>query len=217
MLFLHVISRIREVCENKAPSLLVHTLRSYRWIPSVDGGFYTPGDMTHDSLPDDLPYDNQNGWLDAVEFGKAAQKRLDEERLRIAATNQARLAETVAIFEREEKARDLGLPIGIVNKLDELNPEQRDQAIEEFFSLIEGIRTRPSFPVRSVRNAEARAKVISEAAQDARSKERQARVRTVRVSCNETQQAAREYLRRLYTNQQGLLFCQVCQKVMPFV
>ena len=68
----------QETPEHEAPSVLVHTLRHFAWVPSAEGGFHKPEDMTREALPEDFPYDNRNGWLDAVEFGKAYRLRLEQ-------------------------------------------------------------------------------------------------------------------------------------------
>jgi hypothetical protein len=51
-------------------SQLIHTLSEYDWIPDVNGCFYNPRDIARDMLRDDFIYDNQNGWLDEIDFGK---------------------------------------------------------------------------------------------------------------------------------------------------
>ena len=35
----------QETSKNEAPSVLVHTLRRFPWVPSVEGGFHRPEDM----------------------------------------------------------------------------------------------------------------------------------------------------------------------------
>ena len=167
-------------------------------------------------MPDDFPYDNRNHWLDAVNFGKARNLRLEEEKRQETMAAHARLERVMAAIEREQKAGELGVPIEVVDKLDELAPELREQAIKGIMDLLEGLQNRPKFPERAVKNPETRAEMMAEAALEAPSKEHEVRNRSVRISRQETKKVAREYLRRLYTNQDGKLFCQICQQVMPF-
>jgi HNH endonuclease len=62
-------------------SQLVHTLKQITWILDKEGNFHKPEDITREMLPDDFPFDNRNGWLDAIGIGKQAQKtKIDEQK-----------------------------------------------------------------------------------------------------------------------------------------
>lgn len=73
-----------------ADSILVHALRTNAWIPGQDGEFYKPQDISSDQLLDSFKIKNQNGWLDAIDFGKNIEKQKEEYK------------------EKEEFVKDLG-------------------------------------------------------------------------------------------------------------
>ncbi len=80
-----------------ADSILVHELKSYAWIPGIDGEFYKPQDISSNQLLDMFKIKNKNGWLDAIDFGKNIEKQKEEYK------------------EREEFIKDFGF-----DSLDEL-------------------------------------------------------------------------------------------------
>jgi hypothetical protein len=63
---------------NKAKSQLVHILSDIDWISGKDGEFYNPKDIDKESLPSDFIYNNENGWLDHIEFGLNFQFTSDD-------------------------------------------------------------------------------------------------------------------------------------------
>ena len=108
---------------HEAPSLLVQNLRRFPWVLCVEGGFHRPEEMTSDSLPDDFPFDNRNGWLDAVEFGKANRQRIEEEKRQSDIWPPMRKP-------RQFKAEELGVSLEVVDLLHDFTPDQREQANE---------------------------------------------------------------------------------------
>ena len=206
----------QEAPTHEAPSLLVQNLRRFPWVLCVEGGFHRPEEMTRDSLPDDFPFDNRNGWLDAVEFGKANRQRIEEEKRQRELVTNAEIWRQVGAWNRQLKAEELGVPLEVVDLLDDLTPDQREQAKRGMVEFLKRLKNPPQFPERSAKNPNARAESVAEEAQHAPPKEREVRGRSVRITRQETQKLARDYLRTLYTNKEGMLFCQVCQQVMPF-
>ena len=65
---------------NITKSQLVHILSDIDWIPGKDGEFYNPKDIDKESLPSDFIYNNENGWLDRIEFGLNVQFTTDDRR-----------------------------------------------------------------------------------------------------------------------------------------
>jgi len=63
---------------NKEKSQLVCVLSDIDWIPGKDGEFYNPKDIDEESLPLDFIYNNENGWLDHIEFGLNIQFTNDD-------------------------------------------------------------------------------------------------------------------------------------------
>ncbi len=58
---------------------LIRDLSYYAWIPDKNGKFRAPQEMTRELLPDDLIYDNKNGWLSAIGFEVNAKKVFENE------------------------------------------------------------------------------------------------------------------------------------------
>ncbi len=59
-------------------SQLVQHLKFCPWIPDQTGTFHRPQDMTLDMLPKYFPYDDRNGLLTAIGFGKKAKETSEE-------------------------------------------------------------------------------------------------------------------------------------------
>jgi hypothetical protein len=70
-----------------ADSYLITVLKSSKWIPSKNGKFFKPSDISKSEIHESLIYNNNNGWLDAIEFGQEIQKQQEEY---IAQENQAK-------------------------------------------------------------------------------------------------------------------------------
>jgi antitoxin component of MazEF toxin-antitoxin module len=94
------------------PSQLVHSLKSESWIPDKAGNFYRPSEITQDLLPDDFPYDNRNGWLTAIEFGKKAEKESQTQR------------------ENRKKAQELGVSSEVVEELSAYTENEQKEFLE---------------------------------------------------------------------------------------
>ena len=62
----------------KAESLLVQHLKSCAWIPSLDGVFRKPQDMTREMLLTAFPFDARNGLLTAIGFEEKANEATEE-------------------------------------------------------------------------------------------------------------------------------------------
>lgn len=59
-------------------SQLVHSLKKYEWIPSKEGNFYFPSDISEDMLAEAFDYDNRNGWLTAIGFAGNIEKEKED-------------------------------------------------------------------------------------------------------------------------------------------
>ena len=62
----------------KADSVLVHELRKQKWVPARDGKFYRPRDVAQDNLIDGFPYNDTNGWLNAIHFGASIVRKTED-------------------------------------------------------------------------------------------------------------------------------------------
>jgi hypothetical protein len=199
----------RTVDENTAPSTLVWSLQRTAWVPGRDNAFRKPEQMTRDDLPDDFPFKDRSGWLDAVEFGKLA--RLSQEESKRSESQRA-----IEVENRRKAAEDLGVPPELVAFLDRLRPKDRPRVVTEMMNLWREDQKPPKFPERTVQDPEGRAKQIAEEARSAPRRIRDVRERTVIVAGREEHREAKNYLRALYTCSDSQMLCQICQQVMPF-
>lgn len=185
----------------KAFSQLVFTLRKYEWVPQTceDGSvdLVLPGDAVRERLPDTFPYDNQNGWLTAIGFGDTQRKNTEE-------------------FQREETILK---NMGASRTTLEIAKELESLSIEEQQAILDDIKQRRN-PVemedRSPANPALRSQRVQEAALEAQEKESEKRMRSISVSNAVIRPTSRQYLKDHYTQSDGTMWCQACQKELPF-
>jgi len=152
-----------------------------------------------------------NSWLPGPDgvFRKPSELRLDD------------LPEA---FERNEKLADLlGMKRDIVAILAEKagipveNIELARRYPEEFQRWADNIAaqtSKPKFPTRPVANPERRKKQLTEQFNETQEKKYEPRTRSVRIT--EATEYTRVWLKELYTNDEGLMSCQICKREMPF-
>ena len=99
-------------------SSIILELTGTEWIPSKTGHLHKPCDLTKDHLHQDFKYDNRNGWLDEIGFGEKAKKASEEYK------------------KREEQASSIGIPLEVVDGLNKLPREEREEALKNFKDLI---------------------------------------------------------------------------------
>jgi hypothetical protein len=184
--------RVRE-----ALSSLVLKLRDTAWIPDRSGVFRRPRDMSRADLAPEFPFKDSSGWLSAIDFGEAERQRSERYR------------------RRQEMARELGLPLEFLDRLDELDQASRESVVERFTDLLDR-ELEPEFPERRSSNPTRRAAKLRERLTSSPPKTREVKPRTVRTSEPANRQDARAYLRDLYTNADGVMICQACHQAMPF-
>ena len=176
--------------QRRESSFLVNQLKSCRWIPDKDGRFWLPSDVTKESLHEDFPYNNHNGWLDAIGFGENAKKQS---------------ADHIALTRN---AREMGFDnVDDVKKWAEI--AKMGISPDEFLSKL---MSSPEFPTSPVSNLERRQARITEQHHDAPEKKYELKQRSVRT----TEIDRRTYLENQYTNDNDQMICQICQEEMPF-
>ena len=187
----------RQFDPRTAPSSLVIALRDTPWLPDKAGEFRRPRDMTRAQLPAGFPYPARTEWLTAVGFGEAEQQRSDSYRRRV------------------EMAKELGLPVELIDRLDGLDQASRSSAIEQFSELLDHER-QPDFPERRSPNPQRRAEKLRDRLATSPAQTREVRNRTIRTSEPASRADARTYLRDLYINADKVMVCQACHCPMPF-
>lgn len=179
------------------PSTLVYELRSRAWVPDAEGNFYMPSEITLADVHPTFRRDDPNGWLPVVGLGERVQQRQE------------------AYQARKQAAESIGIPLELADRLAALPADDRTAFLHEFMELVDR-RARSPFPERESADPVRRGgRVAAEAAQ-APAVEFERRNRSVRVSDREARADAREYLRDLYTNDDGIMVCQICEREMPF-
>lgn len=184
-----------------APSLLVHYLKSHEWIPDKKGNFYKPSDISKEMLSADFDYDDRNGWLTKIGFGENFLKQQENYK------------------QKQEWAKQLGLPFDFIEKLAGIPAEKREQLFSKINADIQDVLTPPadaSFPSSRTPDPEHRKEKARDHAIKADDKVYEERIRTVRTSANANNPAAKEYLRNIYQTEDGDIICQLCHEKMPF-
>ncbi len=185
-----------------APSSLVLLLHQNAWIPQTwipqkDGQFVLPEQASQAFLPAGFLFDETYEWLKALQFG-------ENERLRSQEHNQ-----------KQKAAKESGF-----DSLESLERARRFAALpleeqEKFFAERDR-REAVNLPEDEPSNPGRRAHRVGAQAADAPGREAEKRVRSVSVSREAVKQEAEQYLRQRYTNADEEMFCQVCQKPVPF-
>jgi len=177
-------------------SSLIQKLKSHAWILTKSGEFRKPQAVTRDELPDDFFFDNRNGLLTSIEFGKDSVNSFKQRDMFAKENGFESLdgMEDLAALGKELKAQ--GKTTAEIRDI--LNPKK------------------PNFEDDYSSNPERRAEKVQEAAADAPEKRTEMRERSVGVDNTETKKAAKSYLRDRYTDDDKVLYCQICQQEMPF-
>ncbi len=147
-------------------------------------------------LHEELLFDDQNGWLTAIGFGKNKneQQASDVENLELAKKFRFKNPQTVELLQA---AMD--------------NPDQ-SRNLEQFLWQQAGMNN--IFPKRAVSNPDRREKKVKEKIKTAEKRTFESRKRSVRISQGSVEQ--RTWLKNNYTNENEEMICQICKSEMPF-
>jgi hypothetical protein len=201
---------------NKRDSSLVFILRSAVWVPQIESGvttFVIPAKALQDLLPESFKYNDSNGWLKAIEFGK-------EEKLRAIEQRQREEQESIEYKTKIETAKSSGFdsPEEMVTaaSIVQMLKIQGRSLVDFEISLrkVSSIELPNQF-VNKDKWVERRNKVLENSA-DVPDKENVQRERGIQVGISKVKAEAKAYLRPKYNNDNHELICQSCQKVMPF-
>jgi hypothetical protein len=177
------------------PSSLVCTLRDQVWIPDINDNFHNPTNIDVEALHPDFIYDDRNGWLTAIGFGKTA------------------MAIKQSLLVQQEHAHALGIEnlevIEIMRKIDK-NPT----LFEQIRAFIESSKSQPEFPNLDVHNPERRMERLIAELEEMPIKGYEQRSRSIRVSATTIDPSTS--LKNQYTNDDGRMVCQICHDEMPF-
>lgn len=193
---LYVPNKQRQNEEKSVSSFLVKQLIQLAWIPDREGNFHTPADMTKETLHPDFVYDDRNGWLTAIGFGKNEKEQSEE-------------------YQRLNKVlQENG--IGSVDEAKENAKIVEGLGGSAAARALVAQRKAPAMPKKSVANSGRRGPKVEEDALNAPSRDSVQRERRIQQNISKVVAEAKAYLRHLYTNEDDELICQCCRSVMPF-
>ena len=196
----------------EAHSTLVHQLKDAEWVPQKQKGdikkytFLKPADAAAELLPDGFVFKTGADWLEAVDFGKVKLEREERENLE----KQRQSSE----FQRQEEAAkvlDFESPEDALEAKELLDLKREDP---EGFDAWQERKMKPQFPVQESQNPEHRKDKVSQGHAGSPEKGYEKCMRSVRVT--EATAFTRTWLKNQYTNEEGQMICQICQKEMPF-
>lgn len=172
-------------------------LRDTAWIPQTDVGFVRPIEACRELLPKGFPFDEGYPWLSKIKFGEMKRTQAKESARDIEKAKEIGFTDLASL----ERALEF-------NKLPE--DEQR-RILSEHES-----KASDEFPEKEPKDPDRRAEKISQQATAAPERLAVERTRSVSVNRDKVKQEAEQYLRTQYTHRDGAMFCQICQKQLPF-
>ncbi|SFK15169.1 hypothetical protein SAMN04488082_11572 [Desulfomicrobium apsheronum] len=181
----------------QAPSQLACTLDNSSWIPQVDGNFVRPCDAIRDLLPGNFPYASDWPWLKAIRFGEETIKRSDEHKRKIS------LAKELG-FEDDRILED-------AKWFASLTTEERIN-FKNYY--LEKLQT--ELPFKSSKNPDRRAAIVEENAINSPDRVTEERLRSINPNLSKVKSQTYPYLKNEYTNDDGVMICQICKQPLPF-
>lgn len=186
---------------HRAPSVLVYLMKDAEWVPVRDGRFVKPCDASRDGLLDGFTFDAAFEWLEMVDFGVNELKK------------------SIEYSERTKKRTELGFntdeELARAQAFVKLLPlEEQDRILQEYARRSEA--SAGEFPMRPVRNKELRGQRVRDQAASTPEKESELRSRAVAIGFEAAKAEAKQYLQDQYTNENDVMFCQICKGPLPF-
>ncbi|MBH0083717.1 sacsin N-terminal ATP-binding-like domain-containing protein [Salinibacterium sp. SWN167] len=179
---------------HRIDSQLVQMLRDTAWILDCDGNLRIPAEMTVSDLAEGMTLPSRAPLLDRMLFGHVANM----------AALRARGGEVHATawgFGSVERAQEIARSIN-----------EDPEGFQEW----ERSRKAPRLPEASSPAPERRASRVRDRATESPERRYATRLRSVRVQEPGLRSTAKAYLSELYSNDDGVLVCQICGEEMPF-
>ena len=179
--------------------ILVH-LKGAKWIPTKDGALKKPGEMTTDQLSGEFL--SASELIDSLGIAESTNQNEDEgksEKQR----REREAAKTLGFEDHDtlERAKQFVL----------MPPEEQERVLANFEE-----QQKFDPPENKPTNLDRRAQRVAKDAAKAPTRQTESRERSVSVSREHVKGEARPYLIQQYTNTEGVMFCQICQKPLPF-
>jgi len=177
-----------------APSALVLLLRERAWIPTRNGEFKKPRDISKKQLAEGFNLVDSTGWLEAIGFGEKEKQENQKEKEKLAKIQSLGL--TLESYELALMVKD---NLGLIAQLKER---------------VEKEKQKPEFPERTSINPKRRATKTKASVKKAPDKEYKKKMASRRTSSGTIDK--RKYLVEKYTNEDSQMVCQICKNEMPF-
>lgn len=174
-------------------SLLVTTLRQAEWLPTSDGRFLKPPQVSIDQLPDDFERNQQ--LVNALEIQPDPSHEAEQER---------------------QAKRLLAKQLGINLEDAEFIRQNRDEFEQFRQTMVNRLAHREAIDESSSRNRERRRQRLQERREQAPTKESLKKLRS--VPSHSRSEIDRQSLFDFYhDDEEEVVFCQICLDPMPFV
>ncbi|WP_454729187.1 sacsin N-terminal ATP-binding-like domain-containing protein [Cellulosimicrobium protaetiae] len=180
--------------ERRMESAVLQRLRETAWILDRDGNLRTPAEAATEDLAEGMPMPLNTAILDKLGFGADATEAL-------AVNERRRAAAREFGFDDPDVARMLG------------DAAKDPDTLREMLALVE---SRTKLPEMSSVDPDGRAARVGAGAASSPRRRTEKRQRAVRIQEPGHLSKARAYLRNFYTNDDGVMICQICTNPMPF-
>ncbi|GAA1213839.1 sacsin N-terminal ATP-binding-like domain-containing protein [Rhodoglobus aureus] len=179
---------------HRIDSQLVQILRETPWILDRDGNLRTPAETTASDLAEGMTLPSSAPLLDQMHFGQVAK--------------------LAALRERGDEVHAAAWGFGSVEVAQEIARVYNDDPD----AFREWVRSRkaPGLPEASSPAPERRASRVRDRVVESPERRYATRLRSVRVQEPGLRSTAKAYLSELYSNDDGVLVCQICAEGMPF-
>lgn len=165
------------------------------WVPQ-DDLFVRPAEASQDLLPEGFAFDPGWPWIKAVRFGEEASRKIEERLMQ----------------------QEAGEKLGIGNEeLDDarwfagLSKEERQRLKSEHEN-----KPMTNLPDRESSDPKRRTNKVREEVENAPERITEKKPRSVSIGREAVKEDSKQYLRAQYTNDDGIMICQVCKKPLPF-
>ncbi len=181
--------------EREADSYLICLLKESEWIPSADGSFLSPRQCAKETLGKDFPFDDRNGLLSKIDFGKHFIESSKE----------------FESYKRVIESKGVSL-----DEFDDLldffkNSEKSLNELKAFLKKNDSKK----LPISAVANPLRRGEILLEE-KDTFFLDKVRRERSVFKGLDPIRASSKVYLRTLYKNSDDEVICQCCRREMPF-
>lgn len=178
-------------------STYMKILKESEWIPTKSGKFKKPFDCSKDELLEGFPYNDTNGWLTLVEFGKGAERK------------------SLEVIEKEKILESMNISIDAVNVLQDLSPQEQLDAANQFVLRKKELEYKAYIKeiTDPIENADKRKLAIQEKVKNAQTRLSKNAERS--ISITKPVLNPLNYLENFYKKRSSC-FCQICLNYMPF-